>query len=157
MTERLPAVAVGILDALDAWVGFVREPDGYRLAFGALPHAGGAPVIASPAEGGQRRDELLAVAAAYFEEALDAPPPEVEATQADLAGLVGWVAAGEEDPVRRARMAEAMDAIDDGLAGDVVVSRLVAAGSGAELDTNEQVDAVDLLASRYRALTAPLR
>jgi len=110
----------------------------------------------SPAEGSARRAELMALAVAYYEEALDAPPPELEATQADLAELVRWLAAQEPEPRRHALFGEAIDAIDDGLAGDVVVARLnrVATTRG---ETDEQADPIDLLVSRYEALVVPKR
>ena len=115
--------AVGLLAPDGAWAGFVRDEGGFRLAFGR-PDAG---PWTSTAEGPMRVAELLAVAVAYYEEALDAPPPEIEATQADLADLVRWLAARAEDP-RRGLLDEAVDAIDDGLAGDVIVARLNQAG-----------------------------
>ena len=144
-------VAVGLLAPEGAWVGFVREEGGFRLAFGRAD----ARVRTSAAEGSARNAELLAVAAAWYEEALDAPPPELEATQADLADLVRWLAARAEDPARQALLEEAIDAIDDGLAGDVIVARLNQAAGTAPGETNEQADPVDLLVSRYRALVAP--
>jgi hypothetical protein len=150
--SRVAAVAIGLLTPGGPWAGFVRDSDGFRLAF---PGADGA-ATASRAEGSARRAELLSVAVAYYEEALDAPPQELEATQADLAELVRWLTAREVDPRRRALLQEAVDAIDDGLAGDVVVARLTrTARTGAE--TDEQADPVDLLVSRYEALVAPSR
>jgi hypothetical protein len=52
------------------------------------------------------------------------------------------VAALEDDPARRRRLNEAVDAIDDGLAGDAVANRLNAARPGMP---DEQADPVDLL------------
>ena len=87
-------------------------------------------------------DVLLALAIAYFEEALDSAPPDLEATHADMADLVRFVAAGDEDPARRARLAEAIDAIDDGLAGEAVARLLTKSRPGTP---DEQADPVDLL------------
>lgn len=144
-------MAVGLLASEGAWAGFAHDEGGFRLAFGEAD--GGTRT--SDAEGSSREDELLAVAVAYYEEALDAPPPEIEATQADLADLVRWLRARTEEPGRRSLFELAVDAIDDGLAGDVIVARLnEAAGAGAD-QTNEQADPVDLLVARYRALRAP--
>ena len=94
-------------------------------------------------------DVLLALAIAYFEEALDSAPPDLEATHADMADLVRFVAAGDEDPVRRARLAEAIDAIDDGLAGEAVARLLTKSRPGTP---DEQADPVDLLVARATRL-----
>jgi hypothetical protein len=147
---RGAAVAVGLLPD-GAWAGFTDADDGFRLAFGAADGTH----IASPTLGRARSNELLAVATAYYEEELDAPPPELEATQADLAALVGWLMAQESDARCARLLEEALDAIDDGLAGDVVVARLNAAALGGAQETNEQADPIDLLVSRYLALSAP--
>ena len=145
------AAAVGVLTADAAWVGFAPDATGFRLAFVGTD----AGTQISVAEGSARDAELLAVAVAYYEEALDAPPPEFEATQADLAGLVRWLAARATDPQRRSLLDEAVDAIVDGLAGDVIVARLTQASPMGTGETNEQADPVDLLVARYRALEAP--
>ena len=87
-------------------------------------------------------DLLLALAIAYFEEAFEDAPPEIEATHADLGELVRHVAAREGDGARKRLLGEAVDAIDDGLAGDAVANRLNAARSGT---ADEQADPVDLL------------
>jgi len=47
---------------------------------------------------------------------------------------------------------EALDAIDDGLAGDAVVARLSEVRRGLGSDANEQADAIDLLAQRVNHL-----
>jgi hypothetical protein len=109
----------------------------------------------SDAEGAARLTELLTVAIAYYGEMLEGPPPSLEATQADLAELVRWLGTEDPDSSRRLRLSEALDAIDDGLAGDVVVARLSAALALAGFpETDEQADALDLLVSRYEALSA---
>jgi hypothetical protein len=147
MDEPL-VVAVGALTAPAAgWVGFARDAGGYRLVCG---DADGAP-RRSASEGDHRTDELLLVAIAYYEEALDPPPVAWEATQADLAGLVGWLASVEEDEDRRSALVRALDAVDDGLAGDAVAGRLAEArpvsaiGSAAGSRWDEQVDPAGLL------------
>ena len=82
----------------------------------------------SPAE----LDDLLALAIAYFEEALAEPPEDLAATHADIGALVRHVGVRTADPSRAAAVQEAVDAIDDGLAADVVVSRLALCLSEAE-------------------------
>ena len=76
-------------------------------------------------------DLLLALAVAYFEDALVAPPDELAATHADIASLVRHLAEAEGDAARRRLLEEAVDAIDDGLAADVVIGRLTTALSVA--------------------------
>ena len=87
---------------------------------------------------------LLALAIAYFEEAFEDAPSDREATHADLSALVRHVAAGEDRPELRAALAEAVDAIDDGLPGDAVATRL---GVVWARTADEQADPVDLLVS----------
>jgi hypothetical protein len=127
------ACAIGRIHEAGPWVGFQPTPGGYRF-------------VAGTPDGVRSRetdaDLLLALAIAYFEEAFPDPPPEVEATHADLSVLVRHVAALESDPARRQLLNEAVDAIDDGLAGDAVANRLNAARPGKP---DEQADPVDLL------------
>jgi hypothetical protein len=127
------ACAIGRISTAGPWIGFLPRDDGYRLLVGA-----DAGVRERPAAG----DLLLVLAIAYFEEAFEDPPPELEATHADLSSLVRYVAEHEPDPGRRVLLAEAVDAIDDGLAGDAVANRLNAA---RERTADEQADPVDLL------------
>ena len=143
----VPLVAIGRIGARRQWVGFVRDAAGFHLAV-AQP---GEATAVSPARGANRIAELLAVAIVYFEEALDAPPPELEATQADLAELLAWMAT-ETDTGRNQLVREALDAIDDGLAGDAVVARLSEARRGLPEKAIEQADAIDLLAQRVKDL-----
>jgi hypothetical protein len=142
-----PVVAIGRIGARGPWVGFVRDAAGFHLAV-AQP---GEATAVSPARGANRIAELLAVAIVYFEEALDPPPPELEATQADLAELLAWMAT-ETDTGRNQLVREALDAIDDGLAGDAVVARLSEARRWRDGKAIEQADAIDLLAQRVRDL-----
>lgn len=121
------------------WIGFQRAEDGYRFVVGLEGE-----VRAAEAD----LDLLLALAIAYFTEAFEGAPPDLEATQADLSALVAHLAEREADPGRGKLLAEALDAIDDGLAGDEVASRLTAA---RPLRT-ELVDPVELLVMRGREL-----
>jgi hypothetical protein len=153
MTARgVLVAAVGTLpDAGDrACVGLAHEADGYFVAFVA---GDGAPLLARPLDGA----ELLAAVIAWFEESLTDPPPEIEATQEDLASAVRWLATTLDVASARGAeldrlLADALDAIDDGLAEDVVVRRLTAAATTMRGNINEQVDWVDLLVRRYRLL-----
>jgi hypothetical protein len=139
-------IAVGRLAGSERWVGFVEAGDGFQLAFG---RADGSH-RRSRSTGSARRRELLATAAAHYGEALDPPPPEIEATQADLGDLVRWLLASEDDARRRVQLTSVVDAIDDGLAGEVVLSRLSEALRDGE--TKEQADAVDLLVARLESI-----
>lgn len=111
------ACAVGRLGPDGPWVGFAPMfDDGYALAVGTDAGSRQAPASA---------DDLLALAIAYFTEELDGPPEALAATHGDIGGLVRHVAEREPDTERRRRLSEAVDAVDDGLAADVVVGRLV--------------------------------
>ena len=142
--------AVGRLEADPGspWVGFVREGEAYCLVYCT---DGGAMSVARPTP----RRELLAIAIAFVTEALPDAPPDLEATHADLAALLGWLRDSASDAAERGLLSEALDAVDDGLAEDVVVHRLVlAAGSAAAGMPNEQADDwVGLLAQRYRSMS----
>ena len=137
-----PPRAVGRWEPDGPWIGFLAGSDSFRLCVGADDR-----LLSEEADA----DVLLSLAMAYFEEALGAAPPDLEATHADLSGLVRFVAAHETDPTRRVRLAEAIDAIDDGLAGDAVARLLGACRRGM---TNEQADPVDLLVARATRLLA---
>ena len=146
--ERERPAAVGRLEADPGspWVGFVHDGDWYGLAFGAPD---GAMSIVRPTS----RVELLALAIAYVTEALPDPPPDLEATHADLAGLLRWLR-DTATSERAALLAEALDAVDDGLAEDVVVHRLVKAAAREEPGTADEQgsDWVGLLVRRYRSI-----
>jgi hypothetical protein len=108
------------------WIGFVPIlDDGYAVAIG---------VEESPLAVGERApaDDLLSLAIAYFADELGEPPEALAATHADLGALVRAVAANEPPGQRRAALEEAVDAIDDGLAADVVVGRLSRCLEGGE-------------------------
>ncbi len=134
--------AIGRIGPGGPWVGFVRTDGAYRLAVG-LPDG----VRSEPADA----DLLLAMAIAYFEDALEDPPPDIEATQADLSAVVRHLAVHEPAVDRRRLLDEAVDAIDDGLAVDAVINRLAGA---RERTAEEQADPVDLLLARVEALRA---
>ncbi len=120
------ACAVGRFGADGPWVGFVPTlDDGYALVVGRRGH----PAVRAPADS----HELLAMAMLYFEESLDEPPDELAATLGDIGSLVRHVAEHERNPDQRLLLAEAVDAVDDGLAADVTISRLGRA-LGAQTD-----------------------
>ena len=136
-----PACAVGRLAAGGPWVGFAPTlDDGYAL------------VVEGPSGSGRSQadaDLLLALAIAYFEDALDAPPDDLAATHADIASLVRHVAGAEVDASRRRLLEEAVDAIDDGLAADVVIARL-----SVVLSADAAADPVAWLLERAGSLVA---
>lgn len=134
------ACAVGRLGEEEPWLGFAPSlDDGYDLVIAGTAGARRAPATA---------EDLLCLAVAYFEEVLVAPPEELAATHADIGALVRHVADREADPARGAALGEAVDAIDDGLAGDAVIaalSRCLPPGT----------DAVERLAQRTSEVTSP--
>ena len=121
----VPACAVGRLGSDGPWIGFAPTlDDGYALVVGGRTSI---RVRAEP-------EDLLALALAYFEELLPEPPDEVAATLGDIAGIVRHAAERISDPERRRVYDEAVDAIDDGLAADVMVERLARAfGDGGDV------------------------
>lgn len=121
-----PACAVGRLGPDGPWIGFAPTlEDRYALVVGL---SSGRTRRAR----GDTRD-LLTLAIAYFEESLDDPPEDLAATHGDIGALVRHLAEHETDPDRRRLLDEAVDAIDDGLAADVVIARLSRA-SGGDVD-----------------------
>lgn len=120
-----PTCAVGCLDGEGTWVGFAPEPDGgYALAVGSAAGS----VRRVPAEA----DDLVSLAIAYFEDGLPLPPPDMAATHADIGSMMRFLVASVTDAQRRRALVEALDAVDDGLAADVVVGRLKACLAGGE-------------------------
>ena len=119
----VPACAVGRLGSDGPWIGFAPTvDDGYALVVGGTTR-----VAAEP-------EDLVALALAYFEDLLPEPPEELAATLGDIAGIVRHAAERISDPERRRAYDEAVDAIDDGLAADVMVDRLARAfGDGGDV------------------------
>ena len=135
---EIPACAVGRLDPGGPWIGFAPTlDDGYALTVrseGRTRHQVADPV------------DLVALAVLYFEDAVDAPPEDLAATHGDIGAIVRHAAERVEAPDLRRAYDEAVDAIDDGLAADVVIERLGRAlGDG--------VDAVAHLRRRVATLT----
>ena len=121
------ACAVGRLGDDGPWVGFVPTlDDGYALVVRRDDD-----VVAAGAQAAEA-DDLVALAIAYFADELSEPPESLAATHGDLGALVRSVAAAEADASARRVLADAVDAIDDGLAADVVVGRLSRCVDGAE-------------------------
>ncbi len=132
-----PACAVGRLADDGPWVGFAPTlDDGYALV---VATEAGSRAVAAEA------DDLLSLAIAYFEDGLAGPPEELAATHGDIGSLVRHLAGMEPDEERRRLLGEAVDAVDDGLATDVVVSRLNRCLRGTE-------EPIDRLARRAREL-----
>lgn len=144
MAERESISAVGRLTVDGAWVGLRHSAGGWDLVFGAPDGTVSSVTPAEPLD----RSALVAAAIAYFSEALADPPAAYEATQADLAALIAWLAETEPDAQAAARLRDALEAVDDGLPGDAVASRLAA------VNTNEQVDPIDLLIQVHQARMA---
>lgn len=143
--EHLAAVGRLEADRGSPWVGLARAAGRFELAFG-VPDGTVHVVRDTP------RRELLALAIAYVGETLTDPPPELEATHADLAALVGWLRDTASGPAASELLRQALDGIDDGLAADVVIARLVAAAEDGT--PNEQADGwVGLLVERYRSIS----
>ena len=104
----MEACAIGRSRPNGPWIGFAADPTGYRFVAGDDRGERSRPADAAL---------LLALAIAYFEEAFEDAPSDREATHADLSALVRHVAASNDRPELRMALAEAVDAIDDGLPG----------------------------------------
>lgn len=128
----VPACAVGRLDPDGPWIGFAPSlDDSYVLTVGGYGGSGNARLV--PAE----PHDLLALAILYFEDALAEPPEELAATLGDIGAVVRHAAERITDAPSRHAFDEAVDAIDDGLAADVVLDRLARAfGDGADAATH---------------------
>ena len=110
------ACAVGRLADDGPWVGFAPTlDDAYALVVGTDSGSNRAAAEA---------DDLLSLAIAYFEDGLAEPPEELAATHGDIGSLVRHLAGMEPNEERRRLLGDAVDAVDDGLATDVVVGRL---------------------------------
>jgi hypothetical protein len=121
----LVACAVGRIGPDGPWVGFApAHDDRYDLVTGTDDGR----VASAPAA----RDDLISLAIAYFADELPEPPEPLAATHGDIGALVRHLAAAEVDGARADRLGEAVDAIDDGLAADVVVGGLSRCLAGDE-------------------------
>jgi hypothetical protein len=144
MSARLATVAIGRLAAGAGWIGLEPRDGGWRVVFGESAGERG-----SRGSMARQRELVLAAVGAYFEDALEDPPPDIEATQEDMAAVIGWLVSSEPDAARRRRLREGLDAVEDGLAADEVIGRLLAAGPAG---VNEPADWVDRLEDAYRSL-----
>jgi hypothetical protein len=108
------ACAVGRLGRGGPWIGFAPAiDDAYEIVLEDARRLSASP------------PDLLALAVLYFEDGLDEPPEEFAATHGDIGALVRHLADAPKTPDSlRAPLAAAVDAIDDGLAADVVIARL---------------------------------
>ena len=136
MAETATILAIGQLTPDGHWAGIRSLAAGrWEPIFGGpdgLPRASSRPAD-------RQRMLLIAAAIAYFSEALAETSAGLEATQGDLADVMHWLADTEPDATRATHLREAIDAVDDGLPGDAVASRLT------PLIADEQIDPVDLL------------
>jgi len=141
LAPLVAARAIGRLEAGGPWIGFGYRAESPRIVVGSAD--GVRDEQGDP-------DLMLALAIAYFAGAVAEAPPDLEATQSDLSGLVRHLIGSEADPARQALLGEAMDAIDDGLAGDAVAEKLEAARSHRV----DAVDPVELLSMKARQMAA---
>lgn len=133
---EIPACVVGRLDPGGPWIGFAPTlDDGYALTVTAEGRSD--RLAAEPVD-------LIALAILYFEEAAESPPEEMAATHGDIGAIVRH-ASGRVGPEARPATAEAVDAIDDGLAADVVIGRL-------QRVLGDEVDAIAHLRRRVAGL-----
>ena len=143
-------VVVGLLPTGE-WVGFAPTDEGFRLVVGV-----GDREVADEGPRTPMRSALVALAIAYFEEALDEPLPEAaEATHQDMAEMVGWLADSATDLEEREAAQEALDAVEDGLAGDAVSLVLIALLKSTEKRTpapRASADPIRFLGARAGAL-----
>ena len=116
-----PVRVVGRLGLAQPFIGFAETDDGYAVVFGT-PEGGWRRDPAADPDA--RRTGLVCLAMAFFLENATGPPPELEATQADVARLVQSLVSEGAGPAEAAAIREALDAIDDGLAADAVALRL---------------------------------
>lgn len=131
--------AIGRLDPEGPWIGFRFRGGACRVVVGGQDWMRDGPAD---------DDLALALAIAHFTQAFGEAPPDLEATQSDLSTLVRQLMGSAPDSRRRALLREAVDAIDDGLAGDAVAEKLAAARSPRV----DAVDPVELLLASARLL-----
>ncbi|MGH2462060.1 MAG: hypothetical protein ACRDFZ_00360 [Candidatus Limnocylindria bacterium] len=141
-----PVRAIGRLEPDGPWVGFQSVGGRFRLVFGLKDGS----IVWDPTSGpGPRRTALVAAAMAFYLGATTDPPPDLEATQADLARLVSSLIETTHDSVERETLQEAVDAIDDGLPGELVAGRLAA------LTDEPTADPSAILRERLRLVRRP--
>ena len=121
-------------------VGIQPAGDGYGLAFGLEDGTWLADSTTDPLE---RRSGLVAGAIAFFLASLEDPPADLEASHADLARVVGSLAAHLTSDEERVTLSQALDAVDDGLPPDAVALRLI------PLLPSTDADPVEILRARY--------
>ena len=114
-----PVHAIGRLGPDGPWIGFARSVGGHRLVVGRADGSVATDPTTDPVD---RRAGLVAAALSFYLGTLSDPPAELEATQADIAGLVSELSSGDVDEAEAWR--EALDAIDDGLPAEAVALRL---------------------------------
>ena len=150
---------IGRLDAAapDGEAG--DEASGYRLIFG---EADGSITPAAARDRRSARRDLLLALIAFFEGDSGDPPPELEMTQWEAAETVAWLAhtASAEAQGERESLLLAVDAIDDGLASDVVIGHLYAALERAGETTtppgeHRGASVIEELRLGYRSLVEP--
>jgi hypothetical protein len=116
---EVPACAVGRLGPNGPLLGFAPTlDDAYALVVTEGSRSGRSTATAS---------DLVALALVYFEESLDEPPDELAATHGDIGAIVRHAADHAGAGPTRTAYGDAVDAIDDGLAADVVIDRLATA------------------------------
>lgn len=145
MAEAAPS-AIGRLSTHGPWVGFARGTDGYALAFGGPDD--GVRLAPAPSRA-ELREDLLAIAICYFDEAFGDAPADLETTHAEIGEMLRWLVESEPDPACARLLDEAADAVDDGLPADVVIARLAAAG-GHGTDAGAPAEPITRLTKRYR-------
>lgn len=133
------ARAIGRMEPHGPWIGFAFRGDACHIVLGGAEAIHDAPADA---------DLLLALAIAHFAQAFEQAPPDLEATQSDLSALLRYLIRAEPDLGRQALLREALDAIDDGLAGDAVAGHLASARSPG----SDRIDPVELLVAAAREL-----
>jgi hypothetical protein len=131
-------IAIGRLGPGDRWIGLLEASDGFEVVVGSDGDVLGADAA--------NASDVLALAHAYFSEALDPPSAALEATHGDVADAVR-AAVHRANPAQRAPMVLVLDAIDDGLAIDEVLARV-----GAALPAGIADDVVDYLRRRAAAI-----
>lgn len=136
-----PVRVVGRLGPAQPFIGFTQTDDGYAVVVGTPGDGWRRDPVADPVA---RRTALVCLAMAFFLESATDPPPELEATHADVARLVQSLAPGVSEPADAAALSDVVDAIDDGLPADAVVlllQRLLPPGVDALVTLRQRAEA----------------